>query len=80
MPEVGMVALELSRRYAGDEVIVVQVPDCQLDLRSLAVIFQDFLRCHVRLIVTDDLITPFGEQHPLASVFMYTVSVESGEN
>jgi len=65
MPEVGIVAVESSCRHVGDEVVVVQFPDSQFDLRSLVVILPDLLRRHVRLIVADDLIMPFGKQHPL---------------
>lgn len=58
MSEICEVAVDVSRRYVGDEVAVVQIPDSQLDLRPLVVIFPGLLWCHVRLIVTEDLIVP----------------------
>lgn len=35
-------------------------------LRPLIVILPNLLRRHIRLIVADDLVAPFGKQHPLA--------------
>ena len=70
MPKIGIITAEVSRRYVGDEVIVVKFPDTQFDFCPLVVIFPNFFRRHVRLIVTDDLITPGGKHNPLTIVIL----------
>ena len=66
MPEVGIVAEELTCGNAGDEMVVIKVSDCQLNPCPLVVVFPYCLGSHINLIMTDDLIFPPGKEETLS--------------
>ena len=55
MPEVCIVAEELTCGNTGDEMVVIKVSDRQLNPCPLVVVFPYCFGSHINLIMTDDL-------------------------
>src|SRR5512136_2843037 len=66
MPKVGKVAIEPSRGNLCDEMVILQIPNGQLNPRSLVVILPNLLRTHFSLIMTDHLVLPAWKEISLA--------------
>jgi len=66
MPEIGKVAIEPSRGNPGDEMAMLQIPDGQLNPRSLIVILPNLLVTHICLIMTDHPALPPWKEISLA--------------